>query len=58
MQMQKLIDRCNDLLERFDSKNVLPGVHWHTPTREDFVELTAIVKKLVETLQHDGEEID
>ena len=56
--MQKLIDRCVELLERFDSKSQLPGVHWHTPTREDFVELTSIVKALIEKLQCEGEELD
>ena len=55
--MQGIIDRLDVLLERFEETKPV-GNRWHTPTRQDFIELTKCVKDLAETIQRDGVEID
>ena len=55
--MQKIIDQLDALLDRFDDQAPV-GMRWHTPTRQDFIDLTKCVKQIAEAIQKDAEEID
>ena len=58
--MQDVIEKCEELLARFDEKAPL-GHRWHTPTRQDFIELAACSKAIaqhVQKLEDTGVEID
>jgi len=55
--MQVIIDKCNEILSRFDEQVPL-GTRWHTMTHDDFVKLVQCVKKMAEHIQREGEEID
>ena len=54
--MQRIIDQCDELLERFEEGPI--GQRWHTPVRQDFVDLVRIVRKLAATIDRDQTEID
>ena len=56
--MQRIIDKCEEILSRFDTKTGRIGVNWHTMTTDDFVMLVKCVKEMAQTLQREGEEID
>ena len=53
--MQRIIDKCDELLERYDGPT---GMRFHTPVRQDFVDLIQIVRELAATIQHGEIEID
>jgi hypothetical protein len=55
--VQKIMDKLDEVIERFESKAPV-GTRFHTPNRQDFVELAQCVKELIYLLQKDGEEID
>lgn len=52
--MQRIIDKCDELLARFDEQAPV-GQRWHTPTRQDFIDLTTCVKKLAEHVRKEEE---
>lgn len=55
--MDKIIQRLEEILERFDEKAPM-GHRFHTPTRQDFVDLTKCVKQIAQNIQNEGIEID
>jgi hypothetical protein len=62
--MGPVIEKCEELLTRFGEKrtgdcgNGRIGLRWHTPDRQDFVDLIHAVKRLAETIDRDQTEID
>ena len=55
--MQRVIEQLDEILERFDEKAPM-GHRFHTPTRQDFVDLTKCVKQIAQNIQNEGIEID
>ena len=55
--MDKIIQRLEEILEHFDEKAPM-GQRFHTPTRQDFVDLTKCVKQIAQNIQNEGIEID
>jgi len=55
--LDKIIQRLEEILERFDEKAPV-GQRFHTPTRQDFIDLTKCVKQIAQNIQNEGIEID